>query len=618
MRVIGGLLRHGLERWQEHDDDLRAMATHAGAGQRQIEIAGGFAVFWTETPARVCHEGRVWLLGDIALTNTDELRETTGRQELEEVLLSLYERHGPDFVARLHGGFSIALWDARKRMLLLAVDRFGINRLYHATTRDAVVFASRADVVGMASGVDTRIDPTSVFRYLNFGYVPGPASIFRGIRRLPPGHLLVAGSGTPTLQRYWDLTFTERPQRLRAAAHETFRETEAAVARAVHGVPPKETGAFLSGGTDSSTMMGLMSRLTGEAVKAFSIGFADERYNELSYAELSARHFGAAHHIHVIDAAEARALLPRLIEAYDEPFGNDSAIGTAVCARLAADAGVTHLVAGDGGDEIFGGNERYRTDAVFGLYHRVPGALRRFLIEPSLGAFRGKREGAIVTRAKRYVRRANIPNPERFYSYEFHFSQQADALLAPEFVAAAGRRAALDVLDAHWARCASTPELNRLLYMDMKLTIGDNDLYKVTRTAEMVGVRVAFPMLDPRLVDFMASVPARYKVHGLEKRYLFRRAFRDLLPPATLSKRKHGFGVPAGAWLRDDRAFSDLARDALLGPSTRTSMWFQPGAVQRLFDLHAVDATTFYGCLLWTVLMLELWQREHATPRRQP
>jgi asparagine synthase (glutamine-hydrolysing) len=354
-----------------------------------------------------------------------------------------------------------------------------------------------------------------------------------------------------------------------------------------------------------------MSRLTGERVNAFSIGFSEERYNELSSAEVTARHFGAAHYTHVITAAEALALLPRLVEAYDEPFGNDSAIGTAVCARLAAECGLSRLVAGDGGDEIFGGNERYRSDAVFAFYHRLPHPLRKLVMEPVLAALPDG-GGSMLGRAQRYVRRANIPNPYRFYSYEFYFLQHAAELLAPEFVAAAGRTAPLDVLETHWARVGTTAELNRLLYLDMKLTIGDNDLYKVTRTAELAGVRVAFPMLDPGLVEFMAALPARYKVRGFEKRYLFKRAFRELLPASTLSKRKHGFGVPAGSWIHSDRGFAELAHDALLGTSTRTSSWFRPGAIRRLFELQASDTTPFYGSILWTVLMLELWYRRHA------
>jgi asparagine synthase (glutamine-hydrolysing) len=614
--MIGGLLSRD-PGGHVTAEDVRAMAACAGAGSAQVVARGPLGLFALDQPIHSQSESGVWLVADLDLTNWSDLRRESGREASEDVLLALYERYGRSFVRRLHGGFAIVLWDQRVRRLLLAVDRFGIARLYYAATPHLAAFASRSSALRAAPHVDGSVDPAAAFRYLNFGYVPAPGSIYQGVRRVPPGHVLLIGDGEPVLDRYWDLSYAERSLDLATAAADVYRHTEQAVGRALHGTPTKETGAFLSGGTDSSALVGLMSRVTGERINAFSIGFSEARYDELAYAELTARHFGATHYTHVIQAAEALALLPELVEAYDEPFGNDSAIGTAICARFAAECGVRRLIAGDGGDEIFGGNERYRTDAIFALYHRLPRPLRTLVMEPVLAALPDGGE-SVIGRARRYVRRANLPTPHRFYSYEFHFLQHADEFLAPDFVAAAGRTAPLDVLDEHWARSGTTAELNRLLYLDMKLTIGDNDLYKVTRTAEMAGIRVAFPMLDPGLVEFMATLPARYKLRGLEKRYLFKRAFRDLLPAATLSKRKHGFGVPAGGWLRDDPGFAGLARDVLLEGSARTAAWFRPGAIERLFKLHADDVTTFYGSLLWTVLMVELWHRRHTEQGRQP
>jgi asparagine synthase (glutamine-hydrolysing) len=610
MRVMGGIFTRNTRSCVAREDLARMIAGSAVAA-RHVALAGSVGLFGSELPSHGPRGSDVHLLADVDVIDVGGLDRRVDHEAPHQAVIALYERSGAEFVRELQGAFAIAVWDPRARQLLLAVDRFGVGRLYYAVTRHGMAFASRVDALCKAPDVDPAIRPSAVFQYLNFGYVPSPDSIYRGIRRVPPGHVLLARDGTePRLERYWDLRYTERPVSAEDAALQVFAHTEAAVARVLGG-SPKETGAFLSGGTDSSTIVGLMSRLTGERVNAFSIGFNEPRYDELSYAELAARHFRAAHYTHVIEAREALELLPSLVEAYDEPFGNDSAIGTAICARLAASCGVNRLVAGDGGDEIFGGNERYRTDAVFQRYFRLPRPVRRWIVEPALSALPDG-GSSVLGRGQRYVRRAKIPNPGRFYSYEFHLLQNADEFLAPEFVAAAGPSAPLDVLDRHWARSEATSELNRLLYLDMKLTIGDNDLYKVTRTAELAGVRVSFPMLDTTLVEFMATLPSRYKVRGLEKRYLFKRAFADLLPAATLAKRKHGFGVPAGRWLRDDPSFAGLAHDALLGPSARTAQYFRPGAVARLFRLHAEDVTTFYGSLLWTVLMLELWHRRHA------
>src|SRR5204863_5515316 len=393
-----------------------------------------------------------------------------------------------------------------------------------------------------------------------------------------------------------------------------YARTDEAVREALHDASAKETGTFLSGGADSSAVLGLATRITGERVHAFSIGFAEDRYNELGYAELAARHFDAIHHTHIIGPDEALALLPRLVDAYDEPFGNNSAIGTLACAELAADHGVTLLLAGDGGDEIFGGNERYRMDRILAAYHRIPSPLRRRLLEPVL--FGLPEWPGPVGRGQRYVRRANIPNPERFYSYEFFFSREGHTLLAPDFQAAVGRDAAVSVLQGHYARAQAGDELNRLFYLDLKLTLGDNDLLKVTRTAELADVRVRFPLLDSPLVEFTGLLPTKYKMRGLEKRYLFKRAFRDLLPPPILAKAKHGFGIPTSVWLKTHEGFRELAHDTLLSSRSLQRGYFRKGALEQLFADHAGDSTPYYGDILWTVLMLELWHRRHADASR--
>jgi asparagine synthase (glutamine-hydrolysing) len=217
----------------------------------------------------------------------------------------------------------------------------------------------------------------------------------------------------------------------------------------------------------------------------------------------------------------------------------------------------------------------------------------------------------VIGRARRYVRRASLPNPRRFYSYGFLFAQDAHALLDPGFAGTVDREAPWALIQTYFDRVQATSELNRLMYLDMKLTIGDNDLLKVTRTAEMAGVGVRFPMLDPALVEFTAAWPARFKVRGLEKRHLFKRAFGTLLPRETILKQKHGFGVPTSEWLRSHPGFRSLLRDTLLSPRARQRGYLRPGAVERLLEQHEADATPYYGDVLWTLLMLELWQQRH-------
>jgi asparagine synthase (glutamine-hydrolysing) len=601
----------GLVRWNAPAEDRAWLDAVARRHPDAALVATPDPLWALATPGvRVERAPDVTVIADVDLTNLDDLERLARGRERRHLLCALYELEGPRFVRRLRGSFALALWDARARRLVLAVDHFGIRRLYHARAAGLTAFADRPGALRGLPGLAGAVAPAAVYDYLNFGFVPAPASIYRGIERLAPGHLTVVGENRTETEAYWDLRYDERPLARADAARAVYRATEQAVAAALRGTAPKETGAYLSGGTDSSTVVGLAQRLTGERPNAFSIGFYEEPYDELAYAELAARHFGAAHYVRKVEPAEALSAVSVLVDAYDEPFGNNSAIGTYFCARLAADCGVSLLLAGDGGDEIFGGNERYRTDRLYAAYHRIPAVVRRGLLEPVLRAFP---DGglSLLGKAQRYVHRANVPNPRRFYSWEFFFAQDGAALLAPDFLASVERQSPYTVVLRHWARAAALAELNRLLYLDLKLTIGDNDLLKVTRTAELTGVGVRFPLLDVTLVELTASLPARFKVRGLEKRYLFKRAFRDLLPGAILTKRKHGFGVPTSLWLRHHPGFRDLARDTLLAPDAWVRAYFSGDGLRRLFALHAADPTPYYGDQLWRVLMLELWARRH-------
>lgn len=550
---------------------------------------------------------------DLDLVNLQELRALTGLIAGCEVLARLYELEGWQGLLRhLRGAFTVALWDPRQDTLWLGADHFGIKQVYYAPTPDGLAFASRPSALLAVPGVSGGVDPQVVYDYLNLRAVAAPASIWKGVRRLPPGHVLTVRRGSVTEAPYWDLEYPERRIGLREAMAATRRHVEEAVAAALGGGPAKETGAFLSGGTDSSTVLGYMAQLTGERVPAFSIGFHEERFDELHYADVAARHFNASHEKHIVTPDEALGALPALVEAYDEPFGNNSAIGTYLCARLAHSCGVRRLLAGDGGDEIFGGNERYASDRVFARYQRLPVFARRGLVEPVLRALPG---AGLVGKAQRYVRRANLSTARRLYSYAFFLAQGGRDLLAPELLAVADAEGPWRIVEGHFDRARATSELNRILYMDIKLTLGDNDLVKVTRTAERAGVGVRFPFLDRPLVEFTGSLPADFKVRGLEKRYLFKRAFRSLLPAEILAKRKHGFGIPTSDWLRRHDGFRELARESLLSPWARGLGYFRPGALARLFALHESDPTPYYGDQLWTVLMLHLWHRRHLEGR---
>jgi asparagine synthase (glutamine-hydrolysing) len=593
-------------------ETLHAMGAAVARNGVKVYAGNEPVGFFVAGPVRVEQSGDVLVVAEGDLLNLRELQDHLGASVEEGGILSeLYRREGALFGRRLRGAFAIALWDRRDRTLVLAVDHFGIRRMYYAADHGSTSFASRLSALRARSAERGGIDPAAIYSYLNFGFVPAPQTPYSGIRRLPPGHVLLARAGYTKVEPFWDMSYVEEKQPEDRAAAAVYRLSHQAVVEALQESTTATTGAFLSGGTDSSTVVGLMSRATGERVTCFSIGFDDNRYDELHYAEVTARHFSAMHQTRIVTPNDALEALPALVDAYDEPLGNNSAIGTFLCARMAREHGVACLLAGDGGDEIFGGNERYRTDQVFALYGKIPAPIRRFALEPSLLRLPQGMAG-VLGKAQRYIQRAKIPNPRRFYSYEFYVAQNAESLLEGDFLARVGEEGPWSVVERHFEAAGAASELNRLMYVDLKLTIGDNDLFKVVRTGELAGINVRFPFLALPLVEFTGTLPVRFKVRGLEKRYLFKRAFRGLLPRETLTKRKHGFGVPTAVWLRSHRGIREMAFDVLLDGRATWRGHLKPGVLPRLFELHDGEPSAFYGDIIWSLLMLELWYRRHA------
>src|SRR5438552_433208 len=407
MNLFGGIVYHDPARAAEPVllSSLLPGANSSGEARR-IDLSGGMLAS-VGTGVVSDHSGEGALVADLDLTNLEDLPGMADGVATARCLQRLYAQYGTDFVTRLRGAFAIALWAPAQRRLVLAADRFGVRRMYYAMTDAGVAFGKRLTSPLALPGCSRALDPDAIYAYLNFGTVPAPQSIYRAVRRLAPGQALVWEDGRTTLHRYWDVTYSERSLGRMAAARAVYGQTAEAVRQTLTGLDTKQTGAFLSGGTDSSVVVGLMSRLTDERVQAFSIGFQEAQYNELEYAELAARHFDAAHYTRIVTADEALQCLPDIVSAYDEPFGNNSALPTYLCARHAREAGVRMLLAGDGGDEIFGGNERYRRESILTRYQLIPRALRRGLIEPVVRRFPAEAPG-LPGKTRRYVERASL------------------------------------------------------------------------------------------------------------------------------------------------------------------------------------------------------------------
>jgi asparagine synthase (glutamine-hydrolysing) len=593
--VSGGLSLDDSERME------RATASGIGLG-----LSARFAT------QQLYQDAQVIIACDADLSNAEELRGSVGRGDdlgTAALLAALYERFGAGLVEKLRGGFSLIVWDRRERKLLAAVDGVGEKRLVYYHDGKALIMASRIDALTRYEAVSREINPRAIANVLNFSANLSPETIFAKVNRLAPGHLMHFSDGQVRLETYWDMRYSAED---RSGEKRLSRELETVVERSVatncHGQSSAGLGAFLSGGTDSSTVVGMMARREQGPVKAFSIGFQEQAFNELEYAALAAKKFGAEHHTYLVGPDDCFEALPRMIASFDEPFGNSSAIPTYFCARLAAQHGVRMLLAGDGGDEMFGGNSWYATDKIFGAYQNVPRVLRKGLIEPILAGL--PMRNGLVGRARSYVRRSNLPGLERIMSYHFLRAHSPQDVFDADFAAALADYSVMEVPARYYAQAPARDHLNRMLYSDVKIILGDSDLPKVTVMSELAGVQVRFPFLDRSVAEFSGRIPANLKVKGLQKRYLFKRAFEQLLPVEIREKKKHGFGIPVSTWLKSDRRMRELAHDALLSARAFGRGYFRREFIEDLFRKHEADDTSYYGDTVWTFLALELWHRQ--------
>jgi asparagine synthase (glutamine-hydrolysing) len=536
-----------------------------------------------------------------------------GGTELDAAaLLARYRAQGVDMAAGLHGAYALAVVDAPARRVLLANDRMGQRSWCHAGTGRRLRISDRADTI--ADGAE--LDPQALFAYLFHHVIPAPATVFRGVTRLPAGHRWLAESGRHEVQPHWTPAFQPDPapdfERL---ADDFRRRLRAAVARSARRLGGDGLGCFLSGGTDSSTVAGLLARELGQPVSAYSIGFDAEGYDEMAYARIAARHFGLQHREYYLTRADVADGMPAVAAHYDQPFGNSSAVAAFHCARVARDDGLRALLAGDGGDELFGGNARYAKQALFGLYDRVPGPLRAGLLQPLLDNPLGHRLPG-VKKAASYVQQARVPMPDRLQMYNLLVRLGLGEVLEPGFLAAVDPAVERAAQRTEYARTRGATGIDRQLAFDWKYTLADNDLPKVLGTTGLAGIGTAFPLLDDALIDFSLRLPADYKLRGQRLRWFFKEALRDLLPQEILVKRKQGFGLPFGVWALSDARLGGLVGDALGAIAGRGIV--RPSFVSTLRGTLLPSHPGYYGELVWILVMLEFWLRRHRPDFRQP
>ena len=521
-----------------------------------------------------------------------------------------YERHAIEAPASVGGGFAVAIVDGNARRALMFVDRFGIQPLCYAARAGRVAFADAAcDVPGSARVIDRQ----SIFDYLYFHVIPAPRTIYDDVRRIEPAHRVVAAANSVRSESYWTPAFVEND---RSDLPGRLREFTAIVERCVaEEADAPATACFLSGGTDSSTIAGMLTRIRGEPATAFSIGFEAEGYDEMDYARIAARHFGLVHHEYYVTPDDLVDAIPRVAASFDQPFGNSSVLPAYFCAMRARERGFVRMLAGDGGDELFGGNSRYAMQNVFELYHRLPQRLRRTILEP-VSDTRLFRSVLGLRQMGGYVRHARAPMPDRLNAFNLLLFVGIEALLEPDFRAGVDAGAPLAQQRATWRTCEAPSLVNRMLAYDWKFTLADSDLPKVRAATQLAGTDVGYPFLGLALTDFSLRLPPDWKVRRHALRWFFKRALRDFLPVEIVRKKKHGFGLPFGTWLIRNPELRAMAEASLGGFADRGIV--SPAAIRQLLQHRLAEAPGFYGELVWILLMLEQWLRAHEAKAPDP
>lgn len=584
------------------------------AGHDTLSLANAVLSYQTSSDVSLAeHRDRHCLaLGQPHFKDT-QLEQLRQQQGSAAAWLMACDKYGDQAAAHVSGRHAVILVSEAGQKLTLISDRFATWPICFAEQDGRLYIADRADALA-ALGHRSSLSTQALHHYLHFHMIPAPTTVFAGIQRLPQGQVLGWQGGKCSTRPWWRPQFDEHHTPDLASAKQQFLDlVEQGVRQVLEDRNPQEVGCFLSGGTDSSTITGMLCKLQGGPARSYSMGFDAAGYDEMEYARIAARHFGADHREYYVTPDDLVAAIPRVAVHYDQPFGNSSAVPAWICVSRARQDGVTHMLAGDGGDELFGGNARYAKQRLFGVYEQLPAALRSGLLEPVFGNALVSRL-PLLKKGSSYIEQARVPLPDRLDMYNMLTQLGLASVYTREFLAQVDIDQPAREQRACWQDCQARAQINRLLHYDWKFTVADNDLVKVIGTTELAGMGVSFPLLSDELTDFSLQLPPEWKLKGLQLRWFFKEALRGFLPEAILTKKKHGFGLPFGVWVNQHSGLRRLTEEALASFKTRGIV--RPDFIDSLLHTHLPSHPGYYGEMVWILLILELWLREHQADYR--
>lgn len=597
---------------QESSRILKDMVSDCGANAVGASVpalqAGRFHVASLDADVT---NAQVHLFADdqLVVATTESVRGPSGRSLSAADLAARYRSHGESFLKRVRGQFALALYDRREGKLVLAVDRAGIRPLYVYPGSAAIAFSTGLAPLRRIPGLAAEVAPQALFDYLYFHVVPSPGTVYAHCEKLLPAQMLTFTDTERRKDFYWSMPYRDDNPAGFEALRRDFRDLLPRVVKRSAG-DLGAVGCFLSGGTDSSTIAGTLRQSRNAPIRTYSMGFQTPGRDEIQYARIAARHFGMEAREYCVTPQDLVDCIPVVAACCDEPFGNASVVPAYLCARFAREDGTERLLAGDGGDEIFGGNARYGSQWKFELYGRVPDLVRRALIEPI--AFHIPLGGRLapLRKVRSYISRAKMPLPDRLETDNFLHHKCLGEIFDSDFLAAVDSQAPLANLQEVYARTRSASSINRMMHLDLKMALADNDLRKVNQACALANLDVRYPLLDEEMLEFAASVPPRLRLQRNQLRYFFKKALADFLPPRIIANREQGFGLPVGSWMAEYGPLRDLTRDSLVAFRGRGIL--NPSYLDWLHARHRGEHASYKGVMLWVLVMLEQWLQLHG------
>lgn len=558
-------------------------------------------------------DGSVWITFNGEIYNFPELRDKViarghrlRSHSDTETIIHLYEDFGVDCIQHLRGMFAFAIWDQPRQRLFLARDRVGKKPLVYAVTDNSLLFASELRALLQDPRVKREPNVEAIHHYLTYQYVPSPLTAFTGIYKLPPGHFLICERGAIRVERYWDLDYTpdwnlseqEWIEQIRALLRESTR------IRLISDVP---LGAFLSGGIDSSAVVAMMSEFSAQPVKTFSIGFEEEAYDETRYARVVAQRFRTDHHEFVVKPS-AMEVLPKLVWHYGEPYADSSAIPTFYLSKMAREH-VTVALNGDGGDELFGGYERYVANRALSVMAKIPKPALGMLTHVAARLQETDHPRGWPRRVKRMAAAAALSPERRYGKLVCYFDNETKSQLYSRAMRERFNDCdSFQLLARMYAHAKTSDVAAQTFYADTMMYLPDDLLVKVDIASMAASLEGRSPLLDHQLMELAARIPSDMKLMGLGTKYIFKKAMEGILPREIIYRQKKGFGVPIGRWFRAE--LKDLAHQMLLDPRSLARGYFDPGFIARMLNDH-VEGRVDHGPRIWALLNLELWHRTY-------